>query len=143
MSYIKIIIVYVMRIVLRIFYIFPINNKKIIFISYSGKQYSCNPKYIFEYIYKKFGNEFQYIWCLNNKNKLPESCKKVRIVKYLSLEYIFASMTSKFIINNAHIDPIFPFRKDQITIHTWHGGGAYKTVLILIERFLKKYAEIL
>jgi CDP-glycerol glycerophosphotransferase len=75
---------------------------------------------------------------LNNKNKFPEDYKQIRIVKYLSLKYIFASMTAKFIINNAHIDPIFPFRKDQITIHTWHGGGAYKNSTDLDRTVFKK-----
>jgi CDP-glycerol glycerophosphotransferase len=35
-------------------------------------------------------------------------------------------MTSKYIISNMVIQPIFPIRKCQIFVNTHHGGGAYK-----------------
>lgn len=40
--------------------LFPRNNKKILFGAWSGKQYSCNPKYLFEYMVKRGG--FNCIW---------------------------------------------------------------------------------
>ena len=35
---------------LHVFWLFPIRKKKIIFICYDGTQYSCNPKYVAEYL---------------------------------------------------------------------------------------------
>ena len=36
----------------RIFFIFPVKKNRIIFSSYYGKSYSCNPRMICEYLLK-------------------------------------------------------------------------------------------
>ena len=126
MQYLKIFVIYCLRIVLRLFYIFPINEKKILFNCYKGRQYSCNPKYIFEYLYENYKDKYQYIWCLDDRGKLPEGNKCIKTVKYLSLHYCFHLLTAKYYIFNDGINPVFPIRKEQIVVNTWHGGGAYK-----------------
>ena len=115
------------RVLFRILYIFPI-RKVIFFSSYEGKQYSCNPKYIFQSMYSdKFFFTYRYIWEKNDENKI-KNYEKVKLVKHNSFRYIFSIMTSKIIITNSGLNPIFPLRKKQILINTWHGGGAYKRV---------------
>ena len=49
---------YIYFVVNIIFNLFPINKRKIFFLSYYGSQYGCNPKYLSEYIIKncKFEN---------------------------------------------------------------------------------------
>lgn len=114
---------------LRIGYIFPVKKKRILFSSYEGMQYTCNPKYIFQEVYDRFGDSFDYVWVLNNPDNLPEKYrKKVKTVKYLSPKHIYSLLTSGFIVNNLGIEPIIPKRKSQTFINTWHGGGAYKVV---------------
>ena len=115
------------RVLLRIFYIFPI-RKIIFFSSYEGKQYSCNPKYIFQSMYSdKFFFTYKYIWEKNDEKKI-KNYEELKLVKHNSFRYIFSIMTSKIIITNSGLNPIFPLRKKQILINTWHGGGAYKKV---------------
>jgi CDP-glycerol glycerophosphotransferase len=123
-------VIYFLRIILRVFYIIPINERKIVFASYEGKQYSCNPKYIFEYMMKQYDNAFIYIWAINKHNLLPDECQNIQTVKYLSFGYLFHVFTAGYIINNAAVKPYLPFRKGQTIVNTWHGGGAYKTVFI-------------
>jgi CDP-glycerol glycerophosphotransferase len=125
-EYIKLAVIFLLRIVFRLFYIFPINDKKILFNCYKGHQYSCNPKYIFEYLYGNYGDKYQYIWCLDDGEKLPADKKYIKIIKYLSLRYCFHLLTAKYYIFNDGINPIFPIRERQIVVNTWHGGGAYK-----------------
>jgi CDP-glycerol glycerophosphotransferase len=36
-------------------------------------------------------------------------------------------MTAKIVITNGTLTAFIPFRKSQIVINTWHGGGAYKS----------------
>lgn len=127
--YIKLFIIYWLRIILKCFYIFPIKNNRIIFSSYEGLSYTCNPKYIFQYFHKHSRHKFQYIWCLNDKSKLPlEYSDDVIVVKFLSIQHIYYLLTSKVIISNLGIEPFIPKRKKQFFINTWHGGGAYKRV---------------
>ena len=144
MQYLKIAIVHLLRLILKIFYIFPINDKRIIFVSYKGKQHCCNPKYIFEYIYYKYGKNYEYVWCLNNELDFPNEYKNVKIIKYLKLKYLYYIITSKYIINNLFIEAIFPTRKGQIIVNTWHGCGAYKKIGASVPAFNKerKYLEI-
>jgi len=120
--------IYFIRIVLQLFYIMPIDKRKILFSSYEGKQYACNPKYIFEYIIKHYDNAFIYIWSVNEHNILPNEYRNIKTVKYLSFGYLFHALTAGYIVNNAAVKPYLPFRKSQIIVNTWHGGGAYKTV---------------
>lgn len=128
-NYIKTITVYIARILLRLGYIFPVRKNRILFSSYEGMQYTCNPKYLFQGIYNRFGKSFEYVWVLDNPQKLPRQYSEdVKTVKYLSPQHIYYLLTSGFIINNLGIEPIIPKRKSQTFINTWHGGGAYKVV---------------
>jgi len=137
-QYFKIAIIFLLRAIKKIFYIFPICENRIIFISQRGTQYSCNPKYLFEYIYKKYGNKYQYIWCLNDKKLLPKEFINTKRIEYLSIKYIWYTLTSKYYISNVFIEPIIPGRKGQVVINTWHGGGAYKRIDI----FASVYSSI-
>jgi CDP-glycerol glycerophosphotransferase len=130
MQYIKIAIVFIIRLILRIFYVFPIKNKNIFFISFKGK-YCCNPKYLFEYIYKYYNDKYQYVWCINDHKVFSNEYKDIIIIKYFSLRYFYYIITSKYIINNNLVEPIIPFRKEQKIINTWH-GVAYKKVSALV-----------
>lgn len=107
----------------KIFFIFPINNKKVIFTSYTGKQYSCNPKYISEYLKKHYGHDFSVVWVLREPEK---GSVEDTSVKFLSLKHYYNFVTSKVIVDNLGMPTYMPKRKGQYVINTWHGGGAYK-----------------
>lgn len=119
----KYILINISEFMLHIFFIFPIKNNRIFFISHNGTQYSCNPKYIYEHLTKMSGLNLECIWCLNNFNLSDENTK---IVKYKSLMFYYMILTSKVIISNDLISSNLPLRKKQKYIETWHGGGAYK-----------------
>ena len=123
--YIKIAIIYIARVLLRIFYIFPVKKNRILFSSFEGKNYGCNPKYIFEYMYDKYGGVYECIWCLDNAGKIPDKYN-VTLCAPLSIRHLFYLSTSHVIISNQPILPIFPKRKQQMFINTTHGSGAYK-----------------
>lgn len=118
-------LILVLRGILRAFYIFPVKKNRILFSSYEGGQYACSPKYIFEVLYRELGASCEYVWGINDKSLIPNSYRVI-YTKYLSIKFIFYSLTAKIIINNLGIEPILPKRKSQIFINTWHGGGGYK-----------------
>lgn len=137
-NYIKTLIVYIARTVLRLGHIFPVRKNRILFSSYEGMQYTCSPKYIFQGLYDSFGKSFEYVWVLNDPETLPEKYRKnVKIVRYLSTKHIYYLLTSGVLINNLGIEPILPKRKSQTFINTWHGGGAYKIVSSEMNMFSK------
>lgn len=110
-----------------------IDNKKILLQSYEGRQYSCNPKYIAQYL-KKHSN-LRLVISLQH----PEKYDYLRqlgyeIVKSKSLKYFYHYLTSKVIVCNDFLPMLVPLRKKQISINTWHGGGAYKKVGISLSK---------
>lgn len=123
-KYIKVIIAFFLRLLLRVFYLIPINRNRFVFESFGGKIIGCNPFYIYRFICDKYP-EYHYVWCCN---KSGEYSGEMYCVSKNSFLYIYYLMTSKIYITNDSIPQYIPFRGNQIVINTWHGGGAYKKV---------------
>lgn len=123
--YLKLFIIYCLQIALRMLYIIPIKSNRLLFSSVSGTAFNCNPKYIFEQMYNKYGDKYEYIWNIKDKALIPERFN-IKHVRPLSIKHLYYLMTSKVIIANVGIEPFVPPRKGRIFINTWHGGGAYK-----------------
>lgn len=110
----------------------PIHNNRILFTGLTGGNgydYSCNPKYIYEYMRKQDEGQYEYIWAVKDPagyDFLRE--EGVKVVKHFTLSSIPMLLTSKVVVTNGSYVPWFPFRKEQYVINTWHGGGAYKKV---------------
>jgi len=136
-QYLKVILVEIVNLILLIFWIFPVRNNQIYFSAYNG-QYCCNPKYIYEFFNKTYKDRFIYIWVgIGNENMCYAN---TIFIKKKSLKHIYYLLTSKIIVANTHFSSYIPFKKNQILINTWHGGGAYKKIgLINIEKFRAIY----
>lgn len=111
----------------KVFDIVPINNKRILFTSYSGKQFSCNPKYIYEYMKLNYPN-YEYVWAFNDPDKYQFLVSdNTKVIKYNSLKFVYESMTAMCIITNVELSPCVMYRGNkQLRLNTWHGGGCYK-----------------
>ncbi len=112
---------------LQIFRVMPLQNK-VVFIAFSGRQYSDSTRRISELLAKQHP-EIPRVWAFENPEKfwfLRE--KGVKIVKYKSLEFLYHVMTAKVYVDNAEFWSALKFRPGQMVLETWHGGGAYKRV---------------
>lgn len=143
----KIIIRRIIKMVLSIFWLFPIRDKNVLFISYGGQQYSCNTKYISEYLSSNNDNSLNIIWVFKEPSNFELlKNKNYKIVKYGSLGYLKDILTAKIIITNNSISSYLPIRKGQVVINTWHGGGAYKKVVpdenIRARKTIKETAKV-
>ncbi len=107
--------------------ILPINNRKMILWSYYGKQYSCNPKYITEYIINNC--DYDIIWAFDknyyDKVILPSGVRKV---KMNTIKYFYELFTSKIIITNCRTSNLFVKKKGQYYIQTWHSSLRLKHI---------------
>ena len=68
-SIIKLLEIYVLRILIHVLHIFPIKENRIIITSYRGTQYACNPKYITETILKTVPGKYELIWAFQKPEK--------------------------------------------------------------------------
>ena len=116
-----------------------ITKNKIILWSYRGREYSCNPKYITEYILKN-KIDFQIVWAFENPEKfLFLQNRGIKLVKYFSKDFFKELMTAHIIITNTRFGIDFHKRKNQIYIQTWHGTMALKAIEKDAQNFLKKF----
>lgn len=117
-----------LRNALKILSVGRFHKTRIVFFSYFGTQYSCNPKYISEYIQKNYP-EYEIVWGFKNPKAFSFLKKRnIKTARYMSPYFLHLCLTSKFVISNSEIPSWFPVMKRQVYINTWHGGGAYKRV---------------
>ena len=112
----------------RLFWVFPVDDRKVIFTSFRGKQRSCNPLYIQKYLDLKYHNKLKLIWTLRH---IGDDMDTKECVKFLSIRHFYHFCTSKVIVDNGGMPTYMPKRRNQYVINTWHGGGAYKSGSIL------------
>lgn len=100
----------------RLFFVFPVKKNRIIFSSYYGKNFSCNPASICNYILKN-KLDYELIYVLNrNKRNDP-----IKYVKRGSLLYLYYFATAKYRISNCQESYYLKPRKNTVYLQTWHG----------------------
>lgn len=105
----------------------PVEERKILFISSSGKgyEYMCNGKYITEELLRQ-GQDVDIVWAVDNmERKVPN---KVRKVIRNSYEYYYEVATARIWVDNNRKDIQIKKREGQYYIQTWHGSGPLKKV---------------
>lgn len=131
-AFVKVVCSEMVRIVTFPLRMLPIRQNRILFTGLTGGKsfdYSCNPKYLYEYMREHFPGQFEYVWAVSDKKKyafLEE--EGVKLVKHFTVSSFPMLLTAKVIVTNGSYAPWFAFRRGQYVINTWHGGGAYKRV---------------
>lgn len=111
--------------------IFPVNRKRIVFSSFTGKSVSCNPRAIYEYLVRQYGDEFEYIWLFDFPTHpvIPEIVREhARCVQTDSYKSKFFKATSKVWVFNHRNTSFFRKRKNQFYLQTWHGDLGLKPI---------------
>ena len=114
----------ILRVFMTVLHIFPIKQNRIILNSYTGTQYSCNPKYITEAILKRFPDKYEIIWTFKEPDKFQFLEEKgIKVVKYASIKRFYYEATAKVSINNIGSyswQPIRRMTKQSIFILIMH-----------------------
>ena len=87
--------------------------------SFFGKSYSDSPKYLYEYLYDKYGDQYRFIWCLNRRTR--EVKRRPSICRRHSLRYVYYTARAKYFICNTRQPAWFKKRKETVFVETWHG----------------------
>lgn len=98
--------------------------------AYTFKQYSCNPRYLTEYLLEN-NTEFEIFWVFRGNVDTSGVDKRIKCVRYKSLRYFLLVNTAEFFITNARTDPYRIYwhkRKGQKYVMLWHGGVALKRI---------------
>lgn len=118
-----------------------INPKKMILWSFRGRAYSCNPKYITEYIIRNgLLLDYEVVWAFNKPEEYMFLVDKgIKVIKYESNEFYEELMTSHYVITNTRVGFNYHKRNEQIYIQTWHGTMALKSIEKDAQKFLSAH----
>lgn len=103
----------------------PLRDNVIVYESHIGKQYSCNPLAIFEYLVNH--PDYQsllHVWVIGDSDRVPDTLRKYPNVVFaprpsdLYLRYL---ATAKYLVNNTVFPQYFVRRDGQKFLATWHG----------------------
>lgn len=115
---------------IELFNILPIKKNRMVFISHLGKTYSCNPRYLCEYLNTNCLGKYELIWIYDCHFKKPALPKGVIGVPFFSNKGLLMLSTAKVIVSNTRISEAFCFkkRKKQIYLQTWHSSLRLKCI---------------
>ena len=114
------------------FRLFPVNPRRILFLSLEGgslEEYNCNPRAYFEYLNREHPDPHrECVWLFRHPEQYTRLAEQygVRLARHFTLKGLYYALTSRVVITNGGYLSWFPFRKGQIRVNTWHGGGDYK-----------------
>jgi CDP-ribitol ribitolphosphotransferase len=118
--YIKSFFKNLLKLVIKIFYIFPLNDKKIIFCESTNSNFSGNCRAIYEALKDK---NYTFYLIQNQRNFNKTSIKQYTFYNLIALYHL---ATSKFIFADTAFLSFLSKRSEQKNIQLWHGAGAFK-----------------
>ncbi len=108
----------------------PIVPGRVVCHSHSFQQYSCNPRYLTEYL-NKHHPEFEIYWVFRKGANTSELPKGVKCVRFRTWEYLKLMASAEFVFSNVRTDPWRVYwhkRRGQKYVMLWHGGVSLKRI---------------
>lgn len=116
----------------HIFRKLPRKDNLVFFESFLGKNYSDNPKYIYEYLDAHYP-EYKTVWSFNEKTTIPGKAKQVQ---RFSLRYFYTLARAKYWVNNSRMPYYLQKRKEGVYLQTWHGTPLKRLVFDMDDVYL-------
>ncbi|MCF7616392.1 CDP-glycerol glycerophosphotransferase family protein [Bacillus sonorensis] len=98
----------------------PVKKKTVIFESFAGKQYSCNPRAIYEYMKEK-NPEYSLYWSVNPEYTDIFEEKGIPYIKRFTLKWLFAMARAEYWVVNSRMPLWIPKPEHTTYLQTWHG----------------------
>ena len=132
-DYVKNIIMLLAKIplwIVQVLYLWkPLKKNRIAIYSLKQHGYSCNLKYLTEYLNRHHPDTFEILWIVRGEEDL-EALKKrgIPAVTLHSKEHFRYRIQAGIVITNDEFYPVFFKRPGQIYVNTWHGAINYKKI---------------
>lgn len=98
----------------------PVDQKLVMFESFLGKQYSCNPRAIYEYMQNQHP-EYKMYWSVDKRYTAVFEDAGIPFVKRFSIPWLFKMTRARFWVINSRLPLWIPKPKHTTYLQTWHG----------------------
>ncbi|WLD92897.1 CDP-glycerol glycerophosphotransferase family protein [Alkalihalobacillus sp. AL-G] len=98
----------------------PANKKLIVFESFHGKQFSDNPRAIYEYLQEKH-YPYKLYWSVDKKYLHNFQGKNLKIIRKFSVKWLLIMPRARYWVTNSRMPLWLPKPKHTIYFQTWHG----------------------
>ena len=113
----------------KMLFFIPLKQNQMIIYSLKQKGYSCNLKYLTEYITRNCKDSFQMLWIVKNNQEYRQLKQyNIPVATLHSWSHFLYRHRAKIIVTNDEFYPVFIKRHGQIYVNTWHGGINYKKI---------------
>lgn len=117
----------VIRLFWQLCYPLPVQKQKIIFSNFNGGGFGDNPKYVAEACIRR-GLPYKLYWvCTNPKADGPYPAE-LTLIRPNTLSFVYHMATARFWVDNTRKLYYFKKKKNQLYIHTAHGGPGMKRI---------------
>lgn len=99
----------------------PKRKGLIIFESFLGKQYSDNPRAIYEYLLSNTSNH-EMIWSVSRGSVQTFKQLKIPYVRRFTLKWLFTMNRASYWVTNSRLPLWIPKPSRTIYLQTWHGS---------------------
>lgn len=120
------------KLLFKVVSILPAKQNLIIFESFLGKQYSDNPRAIYEYL-KEHNPEYEMVWSVDPRFEKGFLDKGVPYVRRFSIKWLFLMAQARFWVTNSRMPLWIPKPKHTTYLQTWHGTPLKKLVFDMKE----------
>lgn len=107
-----------------------VHKGRVVCWAYNFQQYSCNPRYLTEYLLENNHN-YEIYWVVRRGIDASQLPKEIKVVRFRTWEYLKLMATAEFLITNARTDPhriYWHKRREQKYFMLWHAGVALKQI---------------
>lgn len=98
-----------------------VKNDICILESFWGREFSDNPKAIYDYMSKEYPNMRYIVPLQDTLQKVEITSKNTQIVKINSWRYLYYLARGKYFVNNVNFPDYYQKRKEAVEIQTMHG----------------------
>lgn len=98
----------------------PAKKKLVMFESFLGKQYSDNPRAIYEYLKANYP-DYKMYWSVDKKFIQNFKGKDLHVIKRFSVKWLFTMPRARFWVTNSRMPLWIPKPRHTVYLQTWHG----------------------
>lgn len=107
----------------------PLKKNRIAIYSLKQHGYSCNLKYLTEYLNRHHPGVFEILWIVRGEEDLEALTKRgIQAATLHSREHFRYRVQAGIVITNDEFYPVFFKRPGQVYVNTWHGAINYKKI---------------